>query len=68
MKKVSGSYSQWYCITTYGNSVGNPYVHWRVKTFRDWNLLPIPAIEACTLNSFMQQLRDIYHCNLYYNL
>ena len=27
--------------------------------FCDWNLLPIPAIEACNLNSFMQQLRDL---------
>ena len=30
-----------------------------LKTFRDWNLLPIPAIKACNLNSFMQQLRDL---------
>jgi len=30
------------------------------KTVRDWNSLPIPMIEACTVNSFCTQL-----CNLY---
>jgi len=30
-----------------------------LKTFRDWNLLPISAIEACTLSNFTNQLRGL---------
>jgi len=31
-----------------------------LKTFCDLNLLPIPAIEACTLNTFINQLCELF--------
>ena len=30
-----------------------------LKSFRDWNLLPISAIEAATLDNFTNQLRKL---------
>ena len=46
--------------TARSNHYHNSYF---LKTLRDWNLLPIPAIEASTLNCFTNQLRKLLIVN-----